>query len=396
MTPTRSMHWRSLCHVKMLAMLFLTSFATRTVSEDVHNITNLTPWNYDEVIGSEKHVFAMFHAPWCGACKKFMPKFESTAHFLKDQWKDLTIVKADITEFEYEELKENLNISHVPALKFFKKDSTDALFVHPREPWEMHFDVKEKMGLPIPNKCLFGDSDAADVSEADWEKTVMDDNTSVLVNFYAPWCPHCQKFVPVYNGIARKAVSIPGITVVRVNVDTEKALGKRYGVKTLPTLMHFPKTNKTGTRYKLPDTWSYLEMVNEILDVLQTPESTAAMELEAEALLDRVQVALAKDPPPGELEKGVLAVIDEHASLNITAVWKQSLQRLRTEIVEKVAFELKETALALAGEGRYKEALVILDRIQETYGDSAVAKSPAVDNLTHNCKVNGGNPKTDL
>ena len=70
-------------------------------------------------------------------------------------------------------------------------------FVHPREPWEMHFDVKEKMGLPIPNKCLFGDSDAADVSEADWEKTVMDDNTSVLVNFYAPWCPHCQKFVPV-------------------------------------------------------------------------------------------------------------------------------------------------------------------------------------------------------
>ena len=56
-----------------------------------------------------------------------MPKFESTAHFLKDQWKDLTIVKADITEFEYEELKENLNISHVPALKFFKKDSTDAL-----------------------------------------------------------------------------------------------------------------------------------------------------------------------------------------------------------------------------------------------------------------------------
>ena len=49
-----------------------------------------------------------------------------------------------------------------------------------------------------------------------------------------------------------------------------------------------------------------------------------------------MQVALAKDPPPGELEKGVLAVIDEHASLNITAVLKQSLQRLRTEIVEKV------------------------------------------------------------
>ena len=56
----------------------------------------------------------------------------------------------------------------------------------------MHFKVKEALGMPIPNKCMFGDSDAEDITEKNWHAKVMDTNTSVLVEFYAPWCKHCK------------------------------------------------------------------------------------------------------------------------------------------------------------------------------------------------------------
>merc|ERR1712072_1059168 len=110
----------------------------------------------------------------------------------------------------------------------------------------MHFAIKEAIGIAVPNKCMFGDSDAEDITTATWEAKVMDPSHSVLVEFFAPWCKFCKKFTPTYNNIARKSVSIPGVRVVRVNMDKQKELGERYKVKKLPTLMVFSKGNKDG------------------------------------------------------------------------------------------------------------------------------------------------------
>lgn len=59
-------------------------------------------------------------------------------------------------------------------------------------------------GLPTPNKCMFGDSEARDVSNKDWGKYVDDPSHTVLVEFYAPWCGHCKKFKTTYNLIAAR------------------------------------------------------------------------------------------------------------------------------------------------------------------------------------------------
>jgi len=251
------------------AALATRGFAARANAADANkhtNISSLTPWNFDETVGGERHVLAMFHAPWCGACKKFMPKFEEMSMLLSSV-DGLTVARADVTEFEYEELKENLNVSKVPAVKFFKKGDTTPRHVVPREPWEMHFTVKEMMGLPVPNKCLFGESDAEDITVATWEKRVLDPSHSVLVEFYAPWCKHCQGFKSTYNNIARKSLKFPGVRVVRVDVDKHKSLGERYGIKKLPSLRIFSKKNKKGVAYAMPDASEHLEMVDKVLAV---------------------------------------------------------------------------------------------------------------------------------
>merc|ERR1719421_2260940 len=112
----------------------------------VQKLGQLTPWNFDEHVGGETAVLAMFHAPWCGGCKKYMPKFEEVALMLRDV-DALSVMKADVTEFEYEELQENLNVSRVPAIKLFGKHSATPLTMLPQDPFDMHFAVKEKLGL---------------------------------------------------------------------------------------------------------------------------------------------------------------------------------------------------------------------------------------------------------
>merc|ERR1711939_32103 len=342
----------------------------------------LTPWNFEEHVGGEKHVLAMFHAPWCGACKKYMPEFDQVAMSL-GTIPTLSVMKADVTEFEYEELKgPRLNVSKVPAIKLFKKHSTTPLTMEPKEHLHMQFAVKEKLGMPVPNKCMFGDSDAEDIHVSNWDKVVLDPNTSVLVEFFAPWCSHCQRFKSTYNLIARKASRIPGIKAVRVNADKDKPLMERYGIKRLPTLMAFTKKNKTGTVLDMPEVDEYIQLVDTLLARLQRPEPDAKMEAEAKVLFEKVEQAHGAG-----LADEAIKLLNAAPDLNITQVWTTRISPLRTKLMETKAFSMKEAASKLAGEGDWLAALEILKEITEKFGDTEVSKSEAVENLIHNSKA---------
>ena len=73
----------------------------------------------------------------------------------------------------------------------------------------------------------------------------------VFVEFYAPWCPFCQKLEPVWAGLPQKlrAANVP-TKIARMNVDTFTDYGAAYGVTGFPTLMLFqdgvPIGQKTG------------------------------------------------------------------------------------------------------------------------------------------------------
>ncbi|KAL7754435.1 hypothetical protein RI367_000416 [Sorochytrium milnesiophthora] len=60
-----------------------------------------------------------------------------------------------------------------------------------------------------------------------------------LIEFYAPWCEHCNDFAPHYERAARELYS-KGIKVKlgKINVDSENVLSARFFVTSLPTLFH--------------------------------------------------------------------------------------------------------------------------------------------------------------
>ena len=69
---------------------------------------------------------------------------------------------------------------------------------------------------------------------------VVNANTHVLVEFYAPWCGHCKKLAPEYAAAAAQLKASGSQAVLaKVDADSEKELGSRFEVEGFPTLKWF-------------------------------------------------------------------------------------------------------------------------------------------------------------
>ncbi len=56
---------------------------------------------------------------------------------------------------------------------------------------------------------------------------------TVLVDFFATWCGPCKMLAPVLEEVAP---DYPDVEFVKVDVDEEPDLARRYGVSVIPTL----------------------------------------------------------------------------------------------------------------------------------------------------------------
>jgi thioredoxin 2 len=75
------------------------------------------------------------------------------------------------------------------------------------------------------------------VSEADFERTVLDAAGPVVVDFFADWCGPCKAMAPLMDEIARGRMG--RLLVVKVDSDRAPGLSQRFDVRGIPTLIAF-------------------------------------------------------------------------------------------------------------------------------------------------------------
>lgn len=80
-------------------------------------------------------------------------------------------------------------------------------------------------------------SSIAETGDASFEREVLDAKTPVLVDFYASWCQPCKRMEPVLEDLAQMYSG--KVKVVRVNVEENPKLAKRYRITAIPHLMLF-------------------------------------------------------------------------------------------------------------------------------------------------------------
>ena len=75
------------------------------------------------------------------------------------------------------------------------------------------------------------------VSKDSFKEMVLESTTPVLLDFYANWCGHCQKLLPLLDEVAEEMDG--KLNVMKVNVDENREFAQKFEIKGLPTMLLF-------------------------------------------------------------------------------------------------------------------------------------------------------------
>ena len=75
------------------------------------------------------------------------------------------------------------------------------------------------------------------LTEANFEKEVLQSEQPVLVDFWAAWCGPCKMIAPVVEEIAQEYED--KIVVAKIDVDEVPSVAAKYNVMSIPTLIVF-------------------------------------------------------------------------------------------------------------------------------------------------------------
>ncbi|MEO2123807.1 MAG: thioredoxin [bacterium] len=75
------------------------------------------------------------------------------------------------------------------------------------------------------------------VSQDDFDETVLAASVPVLVDFYANWCAPCKMVAPLVDELAREQSG--RMLVVKIDTDRAANISERYSIRSIPTLVLF-------------------------------------------------------------------------------------------------------------------------------------------------------------
>lgn len=84
------------------------------------------------------------------------------------------------------------------------------------------------------------------VTDASFDKDVLNSSKPVLVDFWAEWCTPCRQIAPALEELSGEMGS--KISIAKINIDENPNVPMKYGVKSIPTLMIFKGGQVAATK----------------------------------------------------------------------------------------------------------------------------------------------------
>ncbi|MYZ50760.1 thioredoxin TrxA [Malikia spinosa] len=84
------------------------------------------------------------------------------------------------------------------------------------------------------------------VTDATFETEVLNAGSPVLVDFWAEWCGPCKMIAPILDEVATNYNG--KLQVAKMNVDDNREVPAKFGIRGIPTLMLFKDGQLAATK----------------------------------------------------------------------------------------------------------------------------------------------------
>ncbi len=84
------------------------------------------------------------------------------------------------------------------------------------------------------------------VTDASFENDVLKADKPVLVDYWAEWCGPCKMIAPVLDEVAKDYDG--RLQIAKMNVDENREIPARFGIRGIPTLMIFKDGQLAATK----------------------------------------------------------------------------------------------------------------------------------------------------
>jgi len=225
-------------------------FSAVIAAASASNVIDLTPDNFDSIIGKGKPALVEFFAPWCGHCKNLAPVYEQLADAFAHAKDQVIIAKVD-ADGEGKPLGKRYGVTGFPTLKWFDAEGTEEPYDSGRDLDTLASYITNKSGVKskLPGPPV---TDILTLDTHNFDQVALDSSKNVIVTFTAPWCGHCKSLKPHYEKVATTFKPEGDCVVANLNADDKKNsdIGQKYGITGFPTIKFFSKDNKEPEEFE--------------------------------------------------------------------------------------------------------------------------------------------------
>lgn len=97
------------------------------------------------------------------------------------------------------------------------------------------------------------------ITSDDFKKEALEENKTVVIDFYADWCGPCKMLAPVVEEVAKENTNTK---FVKINVDEAQDLAIEYNIMSIPTLIVMKNGKEINRKVGLVSKSEIMQIIN--------------------------------------------------------------------------------------------------------------------------------------